>query len=183
MHSTDAANLEISRDRLLDLNCEICLGAKQEFVGTLHRTVQIDEDLRVRPDELHQFGSDPEGAQSLGHRDSYFALERLSQAAAASNEPLRRLFHRNGDREKFLSVIRQPDTIAMPREQQDLELPFQLFDALTDGRAGHPQPLCCGAKAARPRDLEKDSDVIPVWAGDLSEFGGVLSFLSTASPD
>ena len=48
MHSPNAANFEISRDGLLDLNCEVCLGAKHKLVGTLHRTVQIDKDLRVR---------------------------------------------------------------------------------------------------------------------------------------
>ena len=63
----------------------------------------------------------------------------------------------------------------MTREQEDLELPFQLFDALADGWPRHPQPLCCGAKAARPRDLEEDADVIPVWAGERSEFRGVLT--------
>ena len=164
MHSPNSANLEVSGDGLLDLNCKICLGAKHEIVGTLHRTVQINKDLGVRAYELHQSGSDPEGAESLCHRDPYFAFERLSQAAAAPNEALRRLFHGNGEREKFLAVIRKPDTIVMTREQEDVELPFQLFDTLADCRARHPQPLCCGAKAARPRDLEEDPDVIPVWA-------------------
>ena len=97
MHSPNAANLEVSRDRLLDLNRKICLGAKHEIVGTLHRAVQINKYLGVRAYELHQSGSDPEGAESLSHRDPHFAFERLSHTAAAANETLRRLFHGNGD--------------------------------------------------------------------------------------
>ena len=76
----------------------------------------------------------------------------------------------------------EPDAIVMPREQDDVELSFQLFDALADGLAGHPQPLRCGAKAARPRDFEEHPDIIPVGPGDLCEFG-VLSFLGTVSRD
>ncbi len=77
----------------------------------------------------------------------------------------------------------EPDAIVMTREQDDVELSFQLFDTLADGLAGHPQSLRSGAKAARPRDLEEDPDIVPVWTSDLSEFGGVLSFLSTVSRD
>jgi hypothetical protein len=182
MHSPNAANFEISRHRLLDLNCEICQGAKHELIGTLHRTVQIDKDLRVSAQEFHQSGSDPEGAESLCHRDPYFTFERLSQAAAAPDEALRRLFHSSGEREKILAIMRESDTIVMTREQDDVELSLQLFDALADGLAGHPQSLCCRTKAARPRDFEEHPDIIPVGPGYLREFG-VLSFLSTVSRD
>jgi hypothetical protein len=183
MHPPNAANLEVARDRLLDLNCKICFGPKHEVVGALHRTVQVNEDLGVRAYELHQFGRDPEGAEPLCHRDPYFAFERLSQSAAAPDETLRRFFHSSGEREKFLPVIRKPDTIVVTREQEDVELPFQLLDALADGRAGHPQSLCGCAEAAGPGDLKENPDIVPVWTGDLGKVRGVLSFLSTVSGD
>jgi hypothetical protein len=145
--------------------------------------VQINQDLGVRPYELHQFRSDPEGAESFRHRDPDFAFERLSEAATAPEETLRRVFHSSGETKKFLAVFRKPDAIVVPCEQQDLELALQMLDALTDGLAGHPQSLCCGAKAARARDFEEHADVIPVWPGYLREFGCVLGFSSTVSRD
>jgi len=78
--------------------------------------------------------------------------------------------------------MRESDTIVMTREQDDVELALQLFDALADGLAGHPQSLRCGTKAARPRDFQEDPDIIPVGPGYLCEFC-VLSFLSTVSWD
>ena len=136
--AANAANLEISRDRLLDLDGEICLGAQHQLVGTLHRTMQVDKNLRVRAYELHQFRSDPEGAQSLRHCDSDFTLERLSEPATAPEEALRRIFHSGGETKKFLPVFREPDAIMVACEQQDVELALQLLDALANSLAGHP---------------------------------------------
>jgi hypothetical protein len=116
VHPPHASDNQIAGDRPLDLNRKVSLSANDEIVGLTHRTVQINQDLRVRSDELDKSRRQPESAKTFRCRDPNFAAIGLCVSAAAPDKAPRRLFHLLRIGKKVLTIGGEANSIAMTGE-------------------------------------------------------------------